>query len=56
MNSGENSSETRRKWLKMSKVVIALIIQTKGQFEVKNVKLNKVCNTNKALPSIKNSN
>ena len=46
--------KTRQSWLKMSKVVIAWKIWTKGQIEVKNVKLNKaenVRNTKKALSS-----
>ena len=40
----------------MSKVVIAWKIWTKSQIEVKNVKLRKVRNSNKALSSIKNYN
>ena len=48
--------KTGQKWLKTSKVLIAWKIWTDGQIEVKNVKLNKVRNSNKALSPIKNSN
>ena len=39
--------KTGQKWLKTSKVLIAWKIWTDGQTEVKNVKLNKVRNSNK---------
>ena len=45
--------KTHLKWLKMSKVVIAWKIWTKGQIEASKVKLNKVRNSNKAVSSIK---
>ena len=45
--------KTHLKWLKMSKVVIAWKIWTKGQIEATKVKLNKVRNSNKAVSSIK---
>ena len=47
--------KTGQKWLKTSKELIAWKIWTDGQIEVKNVKLNKVRNSNKALSPIKNS-
>ena len=48
--------KTGQKWLKTIKVLIAWKIWMDGQIEVKNVKLNKVRNSNKALSQIKNSN
>ena len=45
-------TKTRLKCLKMGKVVIASKIWTKGQIEATKVKLNKVRNSDKGVPSV----